>query len=80
MSAAMEAGDESFVRNISPRLPRSLDCHCAKCGKRVTDWRGTRIIDDEQQKLLLVGHCHGETVEFVVFLDIKAMLFRPEGD
>ena len=78
MSAAMEAGDESFVRNIPRPAPLSLDYLCAKCGKPVTNWEAR--IDPKTTKLHLIAKCHGETAEFVVFLGMAGMLFRTEGD
>lgn len=78
MSAAMEAGDESFVRNIPRPEPLSLDYYCAKCGAPITKWEAR--IDPKTTKLHLLAKCHGEIAEIRVFLDMRGFLFRPEGD
>ena len=76
MTDASQAGDTTFTRS----KPRSLDYRCDVCGTRITDWSLSRITDDEQQKLVLVGHCHGETETRLVFLGMGGVMFRSEGD
>lgn len=51
----------------------SLDYRCAKCGKQVTNWTA-KIRDDG--KLSLVGHCHGESTEFIIWLGMGGVLFE----
>lgn len=58
--------------------PLSLDYHCAKCGCPILDWSIQR--DRTTGKLHMTAKCHGETAEFVVYLDMRGLLFRPEGD
>lgn len=74
----IEAGDETFVRSAPSQVPPSLDYLCAKCGEPITDWSAK--IDPVTSKLKLVARCHGEMAEMTVYLDMRGMLFRPEGD
>lgn len=75
-SQSLEAGDTTFTRS----KPRSLDYRCDVCGTRITDWSHSWITEDEQQKLVLVGHCHGETETILVYLGMGGIMFRSEGD
>lgn len=73
MSAAMQAGDETFARAVLKPSPPSLDYHCVKCGKPITNWSAK--IDPVSTKLHLTAKCHGETVEFVLHLGMGGKLF-----
>lgn len=71
---AMEAGDSTFVRSVSPKpSPPSLDYRCGKCGKPITDWSQSYIASDF--KLVLVGRCHGLNAEVTLYLGLGGVLF-----
>ena len=69
----------SAVMNLPRPAPLSLDYYCAKCGKPVTKWEA-RIGKDDGGKLHIIGKCHGEEAELVVYLGMQGFLFRAEGD
>ena len=71
---AMEAGDSTFVRSVSPKpSPPSLDYRCGKCGKPITNW--SALIDPVTTKLILTAKCHGLTSEMTIYLDLRGTLF-----
>lgn len=71
---AMEAGDSTFVRSVSPKpSPPSLDYRCGKCGKPITKW--TAKIDPVTTKLILTAKCHGLEAELVIYMGLGGVLF-----
>lgn len=50
----------------------TIDYSCARCRKRITDWR-TEVRDDG--KIVLTAHCHGESHEFVIAYPMAGVLF-----
>jgi hypothetical protein len=56
---------------LSP-TPPSLDYHCAKCKKPITNWSA---VVRQDAKLVLTAKCHGEEAEYVVYLGMSGELF-----
>lgn len=57
---------------MKPSAP-SLDYHCAKCDKPITDWQAR--VDPRTTKLILTARCHGEEAEFTFYLGFGGTLF-----
>lgn len=72
MSAVMQAVNDDEPVRLMP-TPPSLDYHCAKCKKRIV-WYEARV-DLDTTKLHLTAKCHGEEVEFVLYLGMSGKLF-----
>jgi len=77
MSAAMEAGDETFTRTVLKPSPPGLDYKCGCCGKTLKPDDYSTYINAELKLVITATHCN-RTAQFRVYMAMGGTLFKDD--